>query len=80
MLIRFDATKNRATLAQAIAAVSTAKQFQGLNPSAIECANQASLLLGTRGPAYAHEWARESLAHSVGVFSPVYQRIARESR
>ena len=81
----FDARLNIATLEQADAAVALAIDLAtspgvAMRDSAQECAEAAAGFLEDENAGFAHEWACQSLAYSVGIFSEHYIRLQKERR
>lgn len=82
----FDASKNIATAEQAFDAVLLATRLaEQMDPakmksSAVHCAELASKFAIEGRFGYAHEWACESLAYSVGILHPDYRRLMTERR
>jgi hypothetical protein len=75
-----DATKNKATEEQAYNALRLAQIHAELssNSSAEFCAKEAARFYNQEWFGFCHEWAKESLSHSVGIFHNDYDTVETE--
>lgn len=85
MPLMFDALKNTATEAQAYEAMRQAQMAAELTEktgksSAELCVKEAEAFFNKGMFGFCHEWAMESLRHSVGVFHPTYTKVAKHAR
>jgi len=75
-----DARNNKATETQAYSALRIAQihaetTTKPMKSSAVHCAQEAERFFNEGRFGFAHEWAKESLRYSVGVFHPDFAKV-----
>lgn len=72
-----DARNNKATETEAyealrLAQIEAERTTKPMKSSAVHCVGEAERFYNSGMFGYAHEWAKESLRYSVGVFHPFF--------